>query len=67
MACSNASNRCTVLVTSCDRYRDIEAPFLALWRRHWPRLKSNLKKAVFAVFPWELVVRVQNVFNLGRK
>ena len=36
MACPNASNRCTVLVTSCDRYRDIEAPFLALWRRHWP-------------------------------
>ena len=33
----------------------------------WPRLKSNLKKAVFAVFPWELVVRVQNVFNLGMK
>lgn len=36
MACPNESNRCTVLVTSCDRYRDIEAPFLALWRRHWP-------------------------------
>ena len=33
----------------------------------WPRLKSNLKKAVFAVFPWELVVRVQNIFNLGMK
>lgn len=33
----------------------------------WPRLKSNFKKAVFAVFPWELVVRVQNVFNLGMK
>ena len=36
MACPNESDRCTVLVTSCDRYRDIEAPFLALWRRHWP-------------------------------
>ena len=189
MSNPSASDRCTVLVTSCDRYRDIEAPFLALWRRHWPdcpfelvavresggdggvrmnpnppravknsayavscqagywnreflfalarrtksaweferygsymfdesdqrpimvterkefpfvdalhkgywepegvallkregigydfsrrglppfwpRLKSNLKKAVFAVFPWELVVRVQNIFNLGMK
>ena len=27
----------------------------------------NLKKTIFAVFPWELVVRVQNVFNLGMK
>ena len=36
MAGLNASDRCTVLVTSCDRYRDIEAPFLALWRRYWP-------------------------------
>jgi len=36
VAGQNESNRCTVLVTSCDRYRDIEAPFLALWRRHWP-------------------------------
>ena len=35
MAGPNVSDRCTVLVTSCDRYRDIEAPFLALWRRHW--------------------------------
>lgn len=27
---------CTVLVTSCDAYRDVEGPFLALFRRHWP-------------------------------
>ena len=27
---------CTVLVTSCDAYRDVEEPFLALFRRHWP-------------------------------
>lgn len=27
---------CTVLVTSCDKYRDVEGPFCALWRRYWP-------------------------------
>ena len=27
---------CTVLVTSCDAYRDVERPFLTLFRRHWP-------------------------------
>lgn len=27
---------CTVLVTSCDAYRDVEKPFLALWRKYWP-------------------------------
>lgn len=27
---------CTVLVTSCDAYRDVEEPFLALFRRCWP-------------------------------
>jgi len=27
---------CTVLVTSCDAYRDVERPFLALWRKFWP-------------------------------
>ena len=27
---------CTVLVTSCDAYRDVEGPFLALFRRYWP-------------------------------
>ena len=26
----------TVLVTSCDAYHDVEAPFLRLFRRHWP-------------------------------
>lgn len=26
----------TVLVTSCDAYRDVETPFLSLFRRHWP-------------------------------
>lgn len=25
----------TVLVTSCDAYRDVEAPFLALFRKYW--------------------------------
>lgn len=32
----NASSECTVLVTSCDAYHDIEAPFLAMWRKYWP-------------------------------
>lgn len=27
---------CTVLVASCDAYRDIEAPFITLFRRYWP-------------------------------
>ena len=27
---------CTVLVTSCDAYRDVEGPFLELFRRYWP-------------------------------
>ena len=27
---------CTVLVTSCDAYRDVERPFLALFRKYWP-------------------------------
>ena len=27
---------CTVLVTSCDGYHDVEGPFIALWRRFWP-------------------------------
>lgn len=27
---------CTVLVTSCDAYRDVEAPFLTLFRKYWP-------------------------------
>lgn len=27
---------CTVLVTSCDAYRDVEGPFLKLFRRFWP-------------------------------
>jgi len=26
---------CTVLVTSCDAYRDVEAPFLKLFRKYW--------------------------------
>lgn len=27
---------CTVLVTSCEKYRDVEAPFCRLWQRYWP-------------------------------
>ena len=27
---------CTILVCSCDSYRDIEGPFIALWRKYWP-------------------------------
>ena len=30
------NNDCTVLVTSCDAYRDVEAPFLQLFRKYWP-------------------------------
>lgn len=26
---------CTILVTSCDAYRDVERPFLALFRKYW--------------------------------
>lgn len=27
---------CTVIVTSCDGYRDIEGPFVRLFRKYWP-------------------------------
>ena len=27
---------CTVLVCSCDKYHDVEKPFIALWRKFWP-------------------------------
>ena len=27
---------CTVLVCSCDKYNDVEKPFIALWRKFWP-------------------------------
>ena len=27
---------CTVLVTSCDAYRDVEEPFVKLFRKYWP-------------------------------
>ena len=27
---------CTVLVTSCDGYHDVENPFITLWRKFWP-------------------------------
>lgn len=30
------NNDCTVLVTSCDAYRDVEGPFLRLFRKYWP-------------------------------
>ena len=30
------NNVCTVLVCSCDKYRDVEGPFVALWRKFWP-------------------------------
>lgn len=31
------------------------------------RLREGAKKLVFALFPWTLIVRVQNVFNAGMK
>jgi len=30
------SEDCTILVTSCDAYRDVERPFIRLWRKFWP-------------------------------
>lgn len=33
---------CTVLVTSCDAYGDVEGPFLALFRRYWPNCPFEL-------------------------
>ena len=27
---------CSVLVTSCDAYRDVERPFITLFRKYWP-------------------------------
>ena len=32
----NSHPDCTVLVTSCDKYRDVEGPFCALWEKYWP-------------------------------
>ena len=31
------------------------------------RVREGLKSLVFAIFPWTLIVRVQNVFNAGMK
>ena len=36
------NNDCTVLVTSCDAYRDVEAPFLKLFRKYWPDCPFDL-------------------------
>lgn len=33
---SQFNKDCTVLVTSCDKYRDIDGPFIKLWRKFWP-------------------------------
>jgi hypothetical protein len=30
-------------------------------------LSLSFKRLVFAVFPWDFIVRVQNVFNAGMK
>lgn len=30
------NKECSVLVTSCDSYRDVEGPFIALFRKYWP-------------------------------
>ena len=30
------NRECTVVVTSCDAYRDVEKPFLTLFRKYWP-------------------------------
>ena len=30
------NGECTVLVCSCDKYHDVEKPFIALWRKFWP-------------------------------
>jgi hypothetical protein len=30
------NNQCTVLVTSCDAYRDVERPYIELFRKYWP-------------------------------
>lgn len=27
---------CSIIVTSCDSYRDVEGPFIALFRKYWP-------------------------------
>lgn len=30
------NTECTILVCSCDKYNDVEGPFIALWRKFWP-------------------------------
>jgi len=44
---------CTVLVTSCDAYRDVEAPFLKFFRKYWPDC------------PFELVVNGETAAEPG--
>lgn len=44
---------CTILVASCDKYRDVERPFLAFFRRHW------------ADTPFELVVAGESGAEAG--
>lgn len=36
------NEECTILVTSCDAYRDVEGPFLKLFRRYWPDCPFSL-------------------------
>lgn len=44
---------CTVLVTSCDAYLDVEGPFLTLFRRYWPDC------------PFELVLLTETTAGTG--
>jgi len=44
---------CTVLVTSCDAYRDVEGPFVQLFRKYWPDC------------PFELVVNGETGASCG--
>ena len=31
------------------------------------RIREGFKALIFAVFPWTLIVRIQNIFNIGMK
>ncbi len=50
----SGSPACSILVVSCDRYRDLWAPFFTLFQRYWPDcdmpvyLGANFVQAEFA-------------------
>lgn len=50
---SGFNKDCTVLVTSCDKYRDIDGPFIKLWRKFWPDCPFEVVLLTESEYPLE--------------